>query len=206
MIGRVIGIDGGLARTGIGEVVYDGHRCTTLTTRLEQSHPPADPTPEQTALRMTRMIREVAPAGERTTCDGCGHIDTRAPSDLVMVVYEGPAFGINTRYAHEGAGYWWRLRSILASRDIPVAICNPVHLKKWATGRGNASDAELRMALNRMWPGVMAKSDDEIDGGLLALAGAQFLRWYEGGEPLRQAAELAKMTWPRLPERLGAAR
>lgn len=203
---RVVGIDGGLARTGVGEIIYDGYRCTSLTTRLERSHPPANPSPEQTTARMTRMIRAVAPAGERTECGSCGYVETRAPDDLVMVVYEGPAFGVNTRYAHEGAGYWWRLRSILASRGIPVAISNPVHLKKWATGRGNASDAELRTAINEMWPGVMAASDDEVDGGLLALAGAQFLRWYEGGQPLRQHAELAKMTWPWLPQRAGAGR
>ena len=206
MTARVIGIDPGLANTGVAELVHDGHRCTTLTTDLERSSPPADPTDDQTAARMTRMIRAIAPAGERSTCGECGHVATTAPTDLVMVVMEGPAYGTATPYAHDGAGFWWRLRSILTSRGIAVAKCPPATLKLWAANHGRASDAQMKLALDRIWPGVLARTEHEVDAALLALMGGQFLRWHQLGEPLRQAPQLAKVQWPRLAERAGAAR
>lgn len=206
MTARVIGIDPGLANTGVAELVHDGHRVTSLTTRVETSNPPATPTDDQTAARMTRMIRAVAPTGSSSTCDSCGWATNRAPDDLVMVIMEGPAFHAKDRNAHAGSGYWWRLRSLLTTRGIPVAKCNPVHLKTWAADSGRASDAQLKLALDRMWPGVLARTDHEVDAALLALAAGQFLRWHDLGEPLRQAQHLAKMSWPKLPERVGAGR
>lgn len=199
---RVVGIDPGLRSTGVAELIYDGHRCVTIGTRLEVTHPPAKPSDEQTAARMTRQIRAVAPAGARSTCPSCSAVETPAPDGLTLVVLEALAPHAKDNNADTTAGYWWRLRSILASRGMLVATVNPGTLKVWATGHGRASDAQMSMALGRMWPGLMIQSDHEVDGALLALMGGQYLGWFTGGEPLRQAEHLAKVAWPRELERV----
>jgi hypothetical protein len=204
---RVIGLDAGYGRTGIGELTWDGHKVTSLHTRLERSHPPEHPTDEQTAARFSRMARRITPAGERTTCQACGHTRTETPRDVAMVVLEGPAFGVRTATAHEGAGFWWKLRGLLATRRIPVARVNPMHLKQWACDKGNATDDELAYALQQLWPGVLAADDDQVDGALLALIGGAWLGWHQLGErPLLQARHLSKMSWPAGVPSLAVAR
>lgn len=200
MTARVIGLDPGLANLGVAELTYDGHRCVSLTTRHEKSHPPANPTDDQTAARMTRMIRAAVPAGDPWLCEGCGYTHNPAPTDLVMVMLEGPSYGSTTPYQHDSAGLWWRLRSLLTSRSIPVGKCPPATLKLWAAGDGRASKHQMKLALDTMWPGVLARTEHEVDAALLALAAGQRLGWFDGHKPLRQAPQLAKMTWPKLPE------
>lgn len=198
MTARVLGVDPGLAHSGVAELVYDGHRCVSLTARTETSHPPAVPTDDQTAARMTRMIRAVAPVGDPSTCGSCGYTHNPAPSDLVMVVMEGPALHGRDQHADKNMGYWWRLRSIMTSRGVPVARANPVHLKQWATGKGRPTDAEMKLALDRLWPGVLATDDHQVDAALLAICGAQRLGWFDGVEV--DMLRLGKMTWPKLPD------
>lgn len=213
MTARVIGIDPGLANLGVGTLTYDGHRCTSLTTQLIQSGPARGVVP--TVNRMSKMIRAAVPAGERVTCTdpACGYTRTEAPTDIVLALVETPAWAASTAHGSEASGLYWRLMSTLVARGIPIATTNPSTLKKWATDTGRADKAQMKLALDRLWPGVMTRSqhdradaEHQVDGGLSALAAGQFLAWHELGDPLRQAKSLAVMSWPKLPERVGVAR
>lgn len=211
MIARVIGIDPGLANLGVGTLTWDGHRCVSLTAQLIRSGPAHGV--EATVNRMSRMIRAAVPAGERSLCGSCGYTTTEAPTDIVLALVETPAWAASTNRGSEASGLYWRLMTLLVTRGIPIATTNPSTLKKWATDNGHADKAAMKLALDRLWPGVMTRSqhdradaEHEVDGALAALAAGQRLGWHELGAPLRQAKSLGVMTWPRLPERVGAGR
>ena len=192
---------------GIAEATYDGHRIVNVTAKLLQSGPVAGPV--ATARRITAMVRNAVPAGERVTCSdpACGYTRTEKPSDIVVALVEQPIPGVGTARSGELHALYLHLIRVLDLRGIPVATTLPVYLKQWATGKGNATKAEMKMALDRLHPGVMTRSQHDradaehpVDGALAALAASAWLGWFTGGEPLRQAQHLGKMTWPKLPE------
>jgi crossover junction endodeoxyribonuclease RuvC len=123
----------------------------------------------------------------------CGLV---GPVDLALI--EAPAFSRNgqgTRAAAEWAGV---LKLALYEAGIPVLLVHDGHIKKYATGKGNAEkDAMLIEALRRM-PNQLITGNDEADAlWLLQMALAHY------GLPHVQMPKanrvvLDKIAWPAL--------
>lgn len=79
-----------------------------------------------------------------------------------LVVIEAPSFGSANRSAKELGGLWWVIRLALHEDEADVIEVPPATLKKYATGKGNASKSEmLAAAIRRLdYPGA---DDNEAD-------------------------------------------
>lgn len=68
--------------------------------------------------------------------------------DGSLVVIEGPAYSRQLGAGHHlSAGLWWLLAVELTRRGHGILEVPPTTLKKFATGKGAASKADVRMAL-----------------------------------------------------------
>jgi Holliday junction resolvasome RuvABC endonuclease subunit len=89
------------------------------------------------------------------------------------------------------------VRHALLTIGVPYATVPAATLKKFATGRGTADKADMRMALyKRLW--LDEANDNKVDALWLWAAGKQHL-----GEPIvqlpaSQVAALDKVKWPAL--------
>lgn len=167
----VVGLDLSLTATGIAHLtagdglVVDHYRVTS------------DPAPGTYATRhRLRTLR-------RTILD-----DVRA-GDLVVV--EGPALSRATGHAWDRGGLWWSI----VDRLPRVAIVGPSTLKKFATGNGAATKADMRLALYKR-SGLDVRDDNECDAVWLAIAGATRLGRAPFPLPVAQVAALDKAEWP----------
>lgn len=117
------------------------------------------------------------------------------PPDLVVL--EGYDFG--TRHgAHHAGELGGIVRVDLWEHGIPYVVVSPAELKKYATGRGNASKHDVSQAAAHRF-GRTFKTDDEADARWLldmALAryGLPHVRM-----PVPNRAVLDKIVWPEIP-------
>lgn len=116
-----------------------------------------------------------------------------------LVLIEGPSYGSQgggrQSGHHERAGLWWLVYEALDKREIPVAVVPPATLKRYATGKGNASkDAMLVAAAKRFpnWEG----GNDEADAAWLAAMGADRLGIPFVSMPAANREALNAVTWP----------
>lgn len=113
-----------------------------------------------------------------------------------LIVIEGPAFGMSNKATHELAGLWWALVVRLSEQGNQVAVVGPGQLKKFATGRGNATKADMRMALYQR-AGLDVPDDNQADAWWLREAGRNFLGHPEALRmPAAQFGVLGGVTWP----------
>lgn len=116
-----------------------------------------------------------------------------------LVVVEGPSYGSSNgqRGHHERAGLWWHITYRLWAADVPFAVVPPACLKRYATGRGNASKDEVLSAIIRRYPQVELDGNDQADALTLAAMGADHLGCPFGRPvPAAHRAALGKVTWP----------
>lgn len=157
----VLGLDLGLATCGAA--------------RLQPDTPPATWT--------LRTQREAYAPGYAGTCARITEVTTWALSwcttGTTLAVLEAPSFASVHGMQHERAAVWWRVMAGLVRRDIPVATCPPGTLKRWATGKGNASKQDMKRAVSALWPGhgLARVSEHEIDALALAGLGAHWSGW-----------------------------
>ncbi|GAA2990396.1 hypothetical protein GCM10017559_08000 [Streptosporangium longisporum] len=78
----------------------------------------------------------------------------------------------------------------------PFVTIPPATLKKYATGRGNATKADMRMALFQR-TGQDLRDDNQVDAVWLRAAGLEGLGHPVVDLPQAQRAALAKVTWPQ---------
>lgn len=74
-------------------------------------------------------------------------------------------------------------------------LVTPATLKKYATGRGNATKADMRMALFQR-AGVDLRDDNQVDAWWLRAAGLDYLGRPLVELPKAQRAALDAVTWP----------
>ena len=55
--------------------------------------------------------------------------------------------------AHRRAGLWWSVAQHLRAAGIPMAEVSPAELKKFTTGKGNATKSDMLRCLDHDWPG-----------------------------------------------------
>ena len=141
----VVGLDPSL--TGLGLATPDG--LSTIT-----SKPAGDPIAAR-AHRIVTMADTVA----------------RSIPDDSLVVIEGPAYSRQLGAGHHlSAGLWWVLAVELTHRGHTLVEVAPTALKKFATGKGNATKPDIRMALYQR-AGLDVRDDNEADAYFLRQVG-----------------------------------
>lgn len=82
--------------------------------------------------------------------------------DASLVAVEGPSFRSSStgeKGHHERAGLWWFITEALNAADIPLVVVSPAGLKKYATGKGNASKDEVLLAASKRFPWFVGNND-----------------------------------------------
>ncbi|MFI6534160.1 hypothetical protein ACIBHY_16995 [Nonomuraea sp. NPDC050547] len=116
-----------------------------------------------------------------------------------LVVIEGPAYSRALGAGHhEAAGLWWRVVCRLAAHDVPYAVVSPSSLKRYATGKGNATKPDMRVELLKR-AGLDLRDDNQVDAHFLRSMGMRHL-----GHPIEQLpalhlAAMEKVQWPTTP-------
>ena len=125
-----------------------------------------------------------------------------------LVVIEGPSYGSQAggRQSghHERAGLWWMVYDRLDRDGVHVAVVPPATLKRYATGKGNASkDAMLVAAAKRFadWTG----GNDEADAAWLAAMGTDYLGAPFVAMPAANREALKAVSWLKPPAALDQA-
>ena len=123
-------------------------------------------------------------------------------SDAGLVVVEGPSFGsgANARQSghHERGGLWWLITHHLWLADKPVAVVPPATLKRYATGKGNATKDAVLAAAIRRYRDVDFDGNDQADALILAAMGADHLGQPIATVPALQRGALTAVTWPAM--------
>lgn len=172
---HVIGLDISLTGTGIADSTGQRHKVG-----------------RDGLLKLPLHDRADAIAALRD--DICTVIWTPRPH---LVVMESCASAQAYGGAAERAGLWWMVVGVLRGYGIPVVEVPPSLLKKYATGKGNATKADMRMALYQRM-GIDERDDNKVDAAWLRAMGADHL-----GHPLASLSKthrdaLAKVTWPEV--------
>lgn len=167
MIPRVIGLDLSLTATGIA--LTSGTHTIRATT--------------QGLARLREITRSVT---DWAICGG--------PAALAVV--EGPAYSRALGAGHhEAAGLWWMVRSALDDLGVPVAVAPPTTLKKYATGKGNATKPDMRMALYQRTETDL-RDDNQVDAWWLRALGLDHLGHAVVELPAVHRQALDKVAWP----------
>lgn len=87
------------------------------------------------------------------------------------------------------------VRALLADHHIPYALISPATLKAFATGRGNATKADMRMALYKRG-GLDIADDNQVDAWWLREAGLVHLSGSLLNLPAAQVRRLNQVPWP----------
>lgn len=170
---RVVSIDPSLTATGL----CDGTRTWTVRSRGA-----ADATLYQRDERIHLLAAEVI--------SDCAH--------AALVVIESPALGSVSGHMHDRSWYYGALVRGLRHRGIDVAEVAPTAVKKYATGRGNATKGQVIEAARDRYPDVAIGGDDNR-------ADALFL-WAIGFDrltgvhvvPESHRVALDKVRWPAM--------
>lgn len=112
-----------------------------------------------------------------------------------LVVVEGPSYGSQGGGHHELAGLWWLTAWTLHRADVPMAVVPPASLKKYATGKGNATKADMRVALLQR-AGIDERDDNQVDAWWLHAIGVDHLGRPAVTLPAAHRQALAKVAWP----------
>lgn len=175
---HVLGVDPSLTATGLA--AFGPGRCWTAT--LGSTGKRTDTLASRDA-RLSRITDAVA-----------DHVT----DDTALAVIEGPALASTNGSLLDRYGLWWRIVHRILGRDVPVYVCPPTVLKKWATGKGNADKIAVALAVARLWPAVELADDNQADALGLAAMGAQQLGLaLPGGVlPAYRRDALARLGWP----------
>lgn len=95
---------------------------------------------------------------------------TGPPTQTTLVAMEGYSFGSRNSQAHSLGELGGVIRLACASRGIPILLVPPGTLKKFVTGKGNATKPEMAVGLYKRW-GIEKPDDNEADAAALALYG-----------------------------------
>lgn len=87
------------------------------------------------------------------------------------------------------------VRAVLLDVGVPYVLVPPATVKKYATGSGNATKADMRMALYQR-TGDDVRDDNQVDAAWLRLMGRDALGVPEVEMPTTHRAVLAKVAWP----------
>lgn len=116
-----------------------------------------------------------------------------------LVVLEGPSYGHGMEVGTwDRGGLWWQVVLTLQAAGVPYAIVSPAALKRYATGKGNASKDDMMREVSRRFPWFDGDNNEADAVGLAAMGYARL------GRPLTELPEhnrqaLDRVEWPPLP-------
>jgi Holliday junction resolvasome RuvABC endonuclease subunit len=88
------------------------------------------------------------------------------------------------------------IRLALIAAKVPYVTVPPATLKKYATGRGNATKADMRMALYQR-EDLDVRDDNQVDAWWLRQMGRDAIGHYRAVKlPRAQREAMLKLTWP----------
>lgn len=165
----VVGVDLSLTATGIAHLSRRGLVTDTLAEK------------SRGLIRLRRLAATI----------------TALTASANLVCVEGPAYsqGLAAGY-HERAGLHWLLLDRLWDTGKPVAVIGPSVLKKFATGKGNASKDAMILAAARRFP-TFVGDNNQADALWLAAAGLTHLTSVEI-VPAKQRECLMSVDWPTI--------
>jgi crossover junction endodeoxyribonuclease RuvC len=176
---RVIGIDLSLSSTGVADS-WRGIRLDAVNT------PPAG---DDLAARRRRLV---------TIHRSIWGVISRHSIVPDLVVIEGPSYGSTNGQNWDRAGLWWLVVDHfhqLGPVPIPVAVVPPAVVKKYATGKGTATKADMRMALYQR-AGLDERDDNKVDAWWLAAMGLDHLGYPPVKMPAANRDALDRVAWP----------
>lgn len=170
MTPRVCGLDLSITATGIA--TWDGRPTSTIRTVTSDG--------DQRLRRIMVTVR----------ADAWDYLKSE-PIDLA-VIEDLPT------HAH-GAGITGMVhgavRVALMEKGVPYALVPPATLKKYATGKGNATKPDMRMALYQR-TGLDLRDDNQVDAWWLRAMGLDALGHPIIDLPKTHRDALAKVPWP----------
>lgn len=171
----IVGLDLSLTATGMAFINDAGVHTCRFTSKGK-----ADASLFARTERLTKLARDI--------------VDATAGAELVVV--EQPAFSKIQGQAHDRSGLWWLVVSQLYTTR--VAEVPPTTLKRYATGKGNASKDEVLAAVVRRYIDLAQPADNnEADALVCAAMGARWLgEEIELNLPKGQAEAVEKVRWP----------
>ncbi|GEP38858.1 hypothetical protein NPS01_25210 [Nocardioides psychrotolerans] len=177
---KIIGLDLSLTSTGVA-VIETGDGRESWTVQRVKSNGKKDATLADRTDRLRRLaVKILVPVNG---------------ADLVVI--EGPAYHQSNPGMHDRSGLWWLVTERLHAYGWPTVEVPPSVLKKYATGKGNASKDQVLAAVVRRYPDVEVGGNDEADALVLAAMGARHLGHpIEASLPATHAAVTASVRWP----------
>lgn len=115
--------------------------------------------------------------------------------DPVLTVIEDLPIGARNNAAGPLGMLHGAVRVALHRSGIGMAFVPPASLKKYATGRGNATKPDMRMALYQR-AGLDLRDDNQVDAWWLAAMAADAAGVPLVSVPAAQRAALEKVEWP----------
>ena len=154
---NVLGIDPSL--TGTGVATAGG--LHTITSK------PSDTTLTGRRARLTTIVHEL----DNIVLGVKPWRFERIPN---LIVIEAPSLAQKSQAGTlDRNGLWWLLVDRLHTLGIPVVEVSPSTLKKFATGKGNATKPDMRMALYQR-AGLDCRDDNQVDAWWLRQVGLHF--------------------------------
>lgn len=98
----------------------------------------------------------------------------------MIVAYESARFFKSICQAQSGASIGAHVQFICEQLEVPFVNLEPSEVKKWAGGKGNASKADIRVAMISVfgkWLQTGSRTEDEFDAIAAALAQARKAGW-----------------------------
>lgn len=160
----IVGVDFSLTATGVCAITDGEAECVTFGSKKEDSWDLFPERVQSIGAQISEWAaeRELAPAW----------------------VIESPAFAAKSSSLDRMFGGWWLLVDYMIGDcgwDTPLLV-SPARLKKFATGKGNASKRDVERAVWRGFPDVHIGDDNQADALVLAAIGAA--AW---GEPFNRS-------------------
>lgn len=177
---KIIGLDLSLTATGVA--IIDNGAVTVTTVGSKGA---ADASLVERLRRLDQLEARIVDAIEAS--------EGPLPD---LIVIEQPAFSRTTGHHHDRSGLWWRIVGVAQDFYSDVVEVTPGGLKKYVTGKGNASKDEVLLAVARRFPSVEVANNNEADALVLAAMGADHLGSSLVAMPATHRAALDAVRWP----------
>jgi len=168
----IVGLDLSLTATGMAVVKPSAQNVVTIKSKGKKD--------DTLLMRQARLLGIVGTIAS-----------TILPGSHVAI--ESAAHGAVSGHHHDRSGLWWMVVQRLIERGCYVYEVAPTQVKKYVTGKGNASKMEVMAAAIKRYPGMDIEDDNQADAvGLAAFLSRALDQPIDGNLPMANLAALDK--------------